>query len=86
MRITLDLPAPLMREVKARAALAGVKLDDYLANVLQSSLPLQPAAGAASKRSPVPAFRHAGAKPMPDLSNAELYAVLDVEDAAATGR
>ena len=86
MRIILDLPAPLMRELKVRAALEGVKLDDYVAKVLQSALLPQIALGAASKRRPVPAFRRAGAKPMPDLRNAELYAALDGEDAAATGR
>jgi len=31
MRITLDLPDPLLRELKARAAMEGVKLKDYFA-------------------------------------------------------
>lgn len=86
MKMTLDLPHSLMRELAARAALEGVTLDDYVANIVQSALLLQPAAGAASKQSPVPEFRRARTKPMPTLSNAELYAMLDAEDAAGIGR
>jgi hypothetical protein len=37
-RTTLDLPAPLMREIKSRAALSGVSMKDFLAQLLQSAL------------------------------------------------
>lgn len=37
-RTTLDLPAPLMREIKSRAALSGVSMKDLLAQLLQSAL------------------------------------------------
>ena len=88
MRTTLDLPDPLMRELKARAALEGVKRKDYLARIVQSALqrPLAAAAGAAPKRSPVPVFRRAKAKPMPAMSNVQLYAALDAQDAARVKR
>ena len=77
-----------MRELKARAALEGVKRKDYLARIVQSALqrPLAAAAAAAPKRSPVPVFRRAKAKPMPAMSNAQLYAALDAQDAARAKR
>lgn len=85
MRTTLDLPDPLMRELKARAALEGVKLKDYFAKIAQIALQRPVATTAEPQRSPVPVFRRTNAKPMPTLSNAQLYAALDVQDAAAHG-
>ena len=81
MRTTLDLPDPLMREIKARAALEGVKLKDYFANMARLALQRPPATGAAPKRSPAPVFHRANANPIPVMSNADLYALLDEEDA-----
>ncbi len=50
-RTTLDLPAPLMREIKSRAALSGVSMKDFLAQLLQNALqespPNKPARGKA---------------------------------------
>ena len=37
-RTTLDLPAPLMREIKSRAALSGVSMKDFLTQLLQKTL------------------------------------------------
>ncbi len=37
-RTTLDLPAPLMREIKSRAALSGVSMKDFIAELLQKTL------------------------------------------------
>ncbi len=37
-RTTLDLPAPLMREIKSRAALSGVSMKDFLAQLLSTAL------------------------------------------------
>jgi hypothetical protein len=34
MRTTLDLPDPLFRELKARSALRGVLLKDFVAEIL----------------------------------------------------
>lgn len=82
MRTTLDLPDPLMREIKARAALEGVKLKDYFASIARLALQRPPASIAARKRSPAPVFHRANAKPIPAMSNADLYALLDEEDAA----
>ena len=80
MRTTLDLPDTLMRELKARAALEGVKLKDYFANIAQAALQ-RPISGVVQlTRSPVPVFKRPEAKPMPALSNVELYAILDRKD------
>ena len=38
MRTTLDLPDPLMRELKARAAMEGLKLKDYFAAMVRDAL------------------------------------------------
>lgn len=82
MRTTLELPDPLMREIKARAALEGMKLKDYFAAMARSALQRPPSSGAAPKRSPAPVFHRPNAKPIPAMSNADLYALLDKEDAA----
>jgi hypothetical protein len=85
MRTTLDLPDPLMRELKARAALEGVKLKDYFAKIAQMALQRPVATTAVPQRSPVPVYYRTNAKPMPPMSNAQLYAALDAQDTAAHG-
>jgi hypothetical protein len=83
MRTTLDLPDPLMREVKARAALEGLKLKEYFANLVQAALQ-RPVGGstAATQRSAAPVFDRAHAKRIPAMGNAQLSAIMDAEDAA----
>ena len=54
MRTTLDLPDPLMRELKARAAMDGVKLKDYFAAMVREALLHPPGAAATPARSPAP--------------------------------
>ena len=86
MRTTLDLPDPLMRELKARAALEGVKLKAYLARMVEADLH-RPALGRSEPvRSPAPVFHRKAAKPMPALSNARLNALIDAQDAAKATR
>jgi len=80
MRTTLDLPDNLMRELKARAALEGLKLKDYFANIAQAALQRPVSNGEQSARSPMPVFKRPGAKAMPAMSNTELYAILDIKD------
>ena len=80
MRTTIDLPDALMRELKARAALEGVKLKDYFANIAKAALQRPISGGVRLTRSPVPVFKRPGAKAMPALSNAELYTILDGKD------
>ena len=80
MRTTLDLPDNLMRELKARAALEGVKLKDYFANIVQAALQRPVSSGVQAVRSPLPVFKRPGAKAMPAMSNAQLNAILDDKD------
>lgn len=84
MRTTLDLPDPLMRELKARAAMDGVKLKDYFAAMVREALLRPPGAASPPARSPAPVFqrKNPGALPtLPVLNNAQLGALLDAEDA-----
>jgi len=84
MRTTLDLPDPLMRELKARAAMDGVKLKDYFAALVREALQRPAGPLTAPARSPAPVFRRTNADalpPLPVLSNAQLGALLDSEDA-----
>jgi hypothetical protein len=84
MRTTLDLPDALMRELKARAAMDGVKLKDYFAAMVREALQRPPGPLAAPARSPAPVFQRKNADALPPLSvlsNAQLGALLDAEDA-----
>ena len=82
MRTTMDLPDPLMRELKARAALEGLKLKEYVARLVEAALQRPALAVAQPLRSQAPVFKREGARPMPAMSNARLNALLDAEDAA----
>jgi hypothetical protein len=85
MRTTLDLPDPLMREIKVRAAQEGIKLKDYFARLVQTALQQPTKTAQAPARSPAPVFQRVAAKPMPALSNAELNRLLDAQDGAKVG-
>lgn len=85
MRTTLDLPDPLFREVKARAAREGLKLKELLARYVEAGL--RDEDGSARERPvvrreplPVPIARRADGTVTPALSNAELNAILEEED------
>ena len=84
MRTTLDLPDPLMRELKARAAMEGIKLKDYFAALVQAALQRPAGASVPPVRSPAPVFHRASTRPLPALralTNAQLNAIIDGEDA-----
>ena len=84
MRTTLELPDPLFREVKARAAQSGLKLKELLTRYIQAGLnsPDLQSTQPRTKRAPLPVlFKKApGAPTTAPLSNAELQAILDKED------
>jgi hypothetical protein len=82
MRTTLDLPDPLFRELKARSALRGVRLKDFVAEIIQTGLAQTAAARAKTRpRSPLPVIRKATGVAHPSLSNREIDALLVAEDA-----
>jgi len=81
MRTTLDLPDALFRELKARSALRGMKLKEFVAELLSSGLgQTGPTATAPRPRSPLPVIRKATGTPHPALSNREIDALLVAED------
>ena len=84
MRTTLDLPDPLFRELKARAAIEGKKLKELVAIYLEASLHGTEAAvqiPTRPLRSTLPVARRATGHSIPAMSNAEIQAILDDEDA-----
>jgi hypothetical protein len=85
MRTTLDLPDPLFRELKARAARQGVKMKELLATFIENGLRGGKGAGSQPSpvRSPLPVARRATGLPIPALDNSQLSAILDDEDAHA---
>lgn len=78
MRTTIDLPDPLYRELKARAALEGRSVKDLMHGLLRRALaepaatPLVPAV-----RSLPPMVSAGGPLPLAAPSNAGLFELLD---------
>ncbi|OGB53978.1 MAG: hypothetical protein A2503_08790 [Burkholderiales bacterium RIFOXYD12_FULL_59_19] len=85
MRTTLDLPDDTFRQLKAQAALNGMKLKELVTQLIQRGL----AAGVTAPmpdQPPAPppiAIRRVPGKPLtPALSNAQLYDILNDQDLA----
>lgn len=82
MRTTLDLPDQLFRELKAQSALRGLKLKDFVAELLQSGLTQAGSPRAEPRRrSPLPVIRPATGIRHPALLNRGIDALLVAEDA-----
>jgi hypothetical protein len=85
MRTTIDFPDDLFREVKAKAALDGLKLKDlitrYVEQGLRQGVP-PPAAPLRRQRSELPVARKATGNPLPILTNADIQRLLDEEETA----
>ena len=95
MRTTLGLPDETFRQLKAQAALNGLKLKELVTQLIQRGLaagvnaPMpdrqpNPLRGALARFTayPIPIAREADGTVTPHLSNAELHAILDDEDLA----
>jgi hypothetical protein len=86
MRTTLDLPDPLFRSLKARAAMDGTSLKDLLVRLVQRGLaePSPQLAAAPVRRSPFPVLVHGPlALPVEAMSsNAKLYDLMYAEEDA----
>ncbi|WAC20381.1 hypothetical protein OVA24_03185 [Luteolibacter sp. SL250] len=81
MRTTLDLPDPIFRDLKIRAAQEGVKMKELVEKYIVAGLRGQQVAdGKPLSRSPLPVFRESKGSTAPALSNAELQEILDKED------
>ena len=92
MRTTLDLPDETFRQLKAQAALNGLKLKELVTQLIQrglaagSPLPVgversadAPPAAVEASSYPIPIAREADGTVTPYLNNAELYTLLDDE-------
>jgi hypothetical protein len=77
MRTTIDLPDPLYRQLKARAALEGRSVKDLMHSLLRRALAEPAAPAAPALRSPPPTVSAGGPLPLAELSNAGLFELLD---------
>lgn len=86
MRTTLDLPDPLFREVKSRAAREGMKLKELIALYVEAGLrsPVVPTHDKRGHAEPLPVAipQATGKASGKALTNRELQALLDEEDVA----
>lgn len=82
MRTTMDLPDPLFRELKARAARQGVKMKELLTAFIEDGLRSgKSVAAKPAARSPLPIARRAAGKTMRAFDNAQIAKIQDAEDA-----
>jgi hypothetical protein len=84
MRTTIDLPDELLRQVKAKAALDGMKLKDLITCYVEQGLKGAPprTAPLRRRRSELPVARAATGRTLPALTNLEIQQILDKEEAA----
>ena len=85
MRTTLDLPDETFRQLKARAALSGLKLKELVTQLIERGLANgEPAIASAQQPQSLPvAIKRVPDSPLtPALTNAQLYSLLEKEDAA----
>jgi len=83
MRTTIEIPDDLFRQAKARAALSGVSLKVLITRWIERGLQggdVVPATTSGSERA-LPEIIAPRGRTMPALSNEELEAILDAEDA-----
>jgi hypothetical protein len=92
MRTTLDLPDETFRQLKAQAALNGLKLKELVTQLIERGLAAgvgQPVAAQPGSSQPVAAPRHfypipiardADGSVTPFLSNAQLNAIVNEDD------
>jgi hypothetical protein len=84
MRTTIDLPDELLRQVKAKAAIDGMKLKDLITRYVEQGLRGVPPAGPLGRhRSELPVSRAATGRPLPSLTNADIQRILDEEEAVS---
>ena len=91
MRTTVDLPDELLRQVKARAALEGLKLKELIARYIAQGLagsvrPPETAVRPLRRRSALPVIQEATiGKPIQPITRAELAEMEQQEDLAKFG-
>ena len=86
MRTTIDLPDPLFREVKTRAAREGVKLRELVIRYLETGIRERGSAreeAPALSHTPLPIFRQPNGTVIPARTNADIFEILDAENTAS---
>lgn len=84
MRTTIDLPDELLRQVKAKAAIDGMKLKDLITRYVEQGLRGVPPTGPhGRRRSELPVSRDTTGRPLPSLTNADIQRILDEEEAVS---
>ncbi len=77
MKTTIEIPEPIFRQAKARAALDGISLRDLFLRGLQLSLQTPPTAPT-RQRAKFPLIRAAQAAP--PLTDEQVYAALNTDE------
>ena len=77
MKTTIEIPEPLFRQAKAKAAMEGITLRDLFVRGLQLAMQIS-IETAAKKRAAFPLI-HA-AKNAPHLTDEQIYAALDTDE------
>lgn len=83
MRTTIDLPDPLFREVKTRAAREGMKLRELVIRFLEAGIrerDLSHGQAPAPTHTSLPIFRQPNGTVIPARTNAEIFEILDAEN------
>ena len=81
MKTTLEIPDPLFKRVKARAAMDGLKLKDLVSSALSAYLTKpKPSAAEEAKRCPFPLVRGKGGPLMKQMSNETIAKLEEEED------
>lgn len=76
MRTTIDLPDPLLRQLKSRAALEGTTLKALVLDLVERGLQA-PAALRVDGRSALPSISVGSPLALGEMSNAALFDLLD---------
>jgi len=85
MRTTVDLPEELLRRVKAAAALNGVPLRAFMANLLEKALATSDKPKRKGLHRPVPVTLPKTGRPIPAMTNAELDELFLRDELERTG-
>lgn len=86
MRTTLELPDPLFRKIKAKAAMEGVTLKHLLTVFVENGLESALSLPRPARRSKLPVIKRRGKGIIPNLTPELQSAVQEEEDLAKLGR
>jgi hypothetical protein len=85
MRTTLDLPDPIFRDLKMKAAAEGLTLKELLTGFVENGLYGSSESEKKPVRSPLPPPRESTGHVIPSLTNAEIDEIFLREDMERSG-